>query len=166
MKQLLLVRHAKSSWDNPSLPDFARPLNERGLKDAPKVGKYLYQKGVKPDALISSPANRAHTTATLIAQELHYPIEKITTNFKLYVFSYDVSDVLPVITGLPDTYNFVMLFGHNPTFTELANYFTHRHFPDENPTCSVVALEFNTPHWQLASPQNARLMWHVFPKML
>lgn len=166
MKTLYLIRHAKSSWNDVGLEDIARPLNERGLNDAPKMGQYLHQKKVMPDALISSPANRAYTTATLIAQQIGFDPGHIAIEPMLYTFTLDVGKLVHFIQQLPDNLNTVMLFGHNPTFTELANYFTKHHFLDENPTCSVVGIELQTNTWKTAHTAPAQLALYAYPKML
>ena len=119
MKTLFLVRHAKSSRDDPSLPDRDRPLDDRGMQDAPKMGKRLAKRDVKPDLLLSSPALRALTTAHLIAEEVGYKRKDIVVDDRLYASSAD--DLLAVIRALDKKLNRVMLFGHNPEFTDLAH---------------------------------------------
>ena len=98
MKTLFLVRHAKSNRDDPSLPDRDRPLDDRGKQDAPKMGKRLAKRGVKPDLLVSSPALRALTTAQLIAEEVGYKRTDIVVDDRLYASSPD--DLLAVIRAL------------------------------------------------------------------
>jgi phosphohistidine phosphatase len=119
MKTLYLVRHAKSSRDDPSLPDRDRPLDDRGMQDAPNMGKRLRKRGVKPDLLLSSPALRALTTAQLIAEEVGYKRKDIAVDDRLYASSAD--DLLAVIRALDKKLSRVMLFGHNPEFTDLAH---------------------------------------------
>jgi phosphohistidine phosphatase len=120
MKTLFLVRHAKSSRDDPSLPDRVRPLDDRGRLDAPKMGKRLAKRDAKPDLLLSSPALRALTTAQLIAEEIGYKRKDIVVDDRLYASSAD--DLLAVIRALDKKLNRVMLFGHNPEFTDLAHW--------------------------------------------
>src|SRR6476659_2397420 len=108
MKTLFLIRHAKSSWDDTALPDKDRPLGDRGRRDAPKMGKRLAKRDVKPDLILSSPARRALTTAESVAKKLDY---KLTGA---------VHDLLNVIHKVGDKLERVMLFGHNPELTELA----------------------------------------------
>ena len=143
MKTLFLVRHAKSSRDDASLPDRERPLNDRGLHDAPMMGQRLSRSGVKPDRLVSSPALRALTTARLIADAIGYPRRDIAVDDRLYESSPE--RLLGVIRGLDDKLDRVMLFGHNPTFVELA----HRLAPEitDMPTCAVAELGFDTRAW-------------------
>src|SRR5437762_9041010 len=119
MKTLILVRHAKSSWDDTSLPDKDRPLNNRGKRDAPKMGERLAKRGAKPDLILSSPAKRALKTAEIIAKKLDYKRKDIVVDDRLYAVKPD--DLLGVIRKLGDKLERVMVFGHNPELTELAH---------------------------------------------
>jgi phosphohistidine phosphatase len=143
MKTLFLVRHAKSSKDDPTLADRDRPLADRGRKDAPEMGRRLARRGVKTDLLVSSPALRALTTAQLMADEIGIERDKIVVEERLYASSAD--GLLAVIRALDSKVGCVMLFGHNPEFTELA----HRLSPaiDHMPTCAVAEFRFDTRKW-------------------
>ena len=143
MKTLFLVRHAKSSRDDPSLPDRDRPLDDRGKQDGPKMGKRLAKRDVKPDLLLSSPALRALTTARLIAEEIGYKLKDIVVDDRLYAS--DVDDLLAVIRALDRNFNRVMLFGHNPEFTDLAQRLSSEII--EMPTCAIVEFNFDTKAW-------------------
>lgn len=143
MKTLFLVRHAKSSRDDPSLPDRERPLDERGLRDAPAMGKRLAERKVKPDLLVSSPAVRALTTAHLIADELGYARDDIAIDDRLYASSAD--DLLGVVRVLDNKLGTVMLFGHNPEFTDLAQRLSGE--ITDMPTCAVARFRFDTKAW-------------------
>jgi phosphohistidine phosphatase len=143
MKTLFLVRHAKSSRDDPSLHDRDRPLDDRGRQDAPKMGKRLAKRDVKPDLLLSSPALRALTTAQLIAEEVGYERRDIVVDDKLYASNSD--DLLALIRGLDQKLNRVMLFGHNPEFTDLAHRLSSEII--DMPTSAVVELNFDTKTW-------------------
>jgi phosphohistidine phosphatase len=143
MKTLFLVRHAKSSRDDPSLPDRERPLNDRGRHDAPRMGKRLSKRGAKPDLLVSSPALRALTTAQLIADEIGYQRKNIVVDERLYASSPD--DLLAVICALDDKLDRVMLFGHNPEFTELAQRLSSEIV--DMPTCAVAEFRFDAKAW-------------------
>jgi len=143
MKTLFLVRHAKSSWDDPSLADHDRPLNERGRRDAPKMGERLAQRGVKADLIISSSAARALATAQAIAEKIGYDQAQIMVDRRLY--EAEVSTLLYLIQELDDRFERVMLFGHNPEFTDLARFFGSE--VDDLPTCAVVELTFPVDHW-------------------
>jgi phosphohistidine phosphatase len=143
MKTLSLVRHAKSSRDDATLPDRERPLDDRGRRDAPKMGKRLAKRDVKPDLIVSSPALRALTTAQLIADEIGYAHKRIVVDDRLYASS--PSALLAVVRALDRKLEHVMLFGHNPEFTELA----HRLSSDitDMPTCAVAEFRFDTAAW-------------------
>ena len=143
MKTLILVRHAKSSRDDPSLPDRDRPLDDRGRLDAPKMGKRLARRGVKPELLLTSPALRALTTAQLVAEELGYKRKDIVVDDRLYAGSSD--DLLDVIRALDKKLDCVMLVGHNPEFTDLANRLSSEII--DMPTGAVAEFDFETKAW-------------------
>lgn len=143
MKTLFLVRHAKSSRGDPSLPDRDRPLDERGMQDAPMMGKRLAKLDVKPDLLVSSPALRALTTAQLIADELGYKRKDIVVDDRLYASSPD--DLLTVIRALDKKLDRVMLLGHNPEFCDLAHLLSRKIV--EMPTSAVAEFSFDTKGW-------------------
>jgi phosphohistidine phosphatase len=138
MKTLFLVRHAKSSWDDPALPDKDRPLNDRGKRDAPKMGERLAKRDVRPDLILSSPAMRALTTAQIIAKKLDYKRKDIVVDDRLYGVEPD--DLLDVIHKLGDKLERVMLFGHNPELTELAHRLSSQ--ITHMPTCAVAEFTF------------------------
>ena len=143
MKTLFLVRHAKSSRDDPSLPDRDRPLDDRGRQDAPKMGKRLAKRDVKPDLLVSSPALRALTTAQLIAEEIGYKRKDIVVDDRLYASSPD--GLLAVIRALDKKLDRVMLVGHNPEFTALAHRLSSEII--DMPTSAVAEFSFDTKAW-------------------
>ena len=143
MKTLFLVRHAKSSWNEPGLPDKDRPLNDRGKRDAPKMGERLAKRNVKPDLILSSPARRALKTAQIIAKRLDYRLEDILVDDRLYAAEAD--DLLHVIRELGDKPKSVMLVGHNPELTELAHRLSNK--ITRMPTCAVAELMFDAKWW-------------------
>jgi phosphohistidine phosphatase len=161
MKELTLVRHAKSSWKDPKLDDHERPLNKRGERDAPMIGSRLAKRNYSPDLIISSPAVRALETATIFAEKLGYRRKKIVVEGSVYAASVD--DLLGVVRSLDDSVIRVMLFGHNPGLTELANCLGPR--PIGNiPTCGVVQLEFDTDNWARVGGVAAKEILYEFPK--
>lgn len=143
MKRLLLVRHAKSSWKDAALADSDRPLNGRGKRDAPRMGKKLSGRGMKPDLILSSPATRALVTARIIAKELGYRRKHIVVDDRLYPGEAD--DLLEVIHGLDDDQECVLLFGHNPGLSDLAHRFAKE--PANMPTCAVAEFVFDAASW-------------------
>lgn len=144
MKRLWLLRHAKSDWGSPSLPDFDRPLNKRGLSNAPSMGSFLVSKGM-PDWVISSPATRARQTAELVCQSMGYAIGRI--QYEPRVYEALPETLLDVIEQVPDEVDHLMLVGHNPGLTLLVNMLGGR--LDNLPTCSVVSMSFESRDWAL-----------------
>jgi phosphohistidine phosphatase len=143
VKTLILVRHAKSSWKHPDLPDRLRPLNKRGQRDAPMMGERLAKREIEPDLIVSSPATRAILTAETIAREIDYPEEDIRADERLYGAS--SFELIKIIQELGDHLDHVMLLGHNPGLTDLANDLGCD--IDNIPTCGVVELEFDIDSW-------------------
>ena len=160
MKTVFLIRHAKSSWENPGLSDIERPLNKRGLRDAPFMAKLIKGKNIKPDKLISSPANRAFTTAQYFSKELEVPEKAIVIRKEIY-HAYP-EEVLRIIRNLDDDDNVVFLFGHNPCFTSLANRFSSEYIPNV-PTCGIVKVEAKVEKWSDFEKQGKLGAFH-FPK--
>jgi phosphohistidine phosphatase len=160
-KELLLVRHAKSSWDDPYLDDHDRPLNDRGLRNAPEMGKRLQGWGIYPDAWISSTALRAITTAEILTGQVGFPREKIQRTKDLYHAS--ASELQGFIAGLDDAFVSAILFGHNPGMTSLvANLYG---LPIDNlPTCGMVHLQFKEADWKAASSALPARATFDFPK--
>ena len=146
MKRLTLLRHAKSSWKDPDLDDFDRPLNSRGEHDAPLMGLRLQARGARPSLLLTSPAKRAQRTARLIAKSIGYPPEFLQRERELYLA--DPPTILAVIARQDDSFNDILVCGHNPGLTDLASRLTDRPF-DNVPTCGVVAMHADIGSWDL-----------------
>lgn len=161
MKLLVLVRHAKSSWDDPALDDVERPLNPRGLRDAPRMGLQLERRRSTPDHMVSSPAQRAHATAEIFAERLGYPRPDIAIEPRIYEAG--VKDLLDVIRHLDDAHDVVILFGHNPAVTSLVNVLTGAGL-DNVPTCGVAEIAFDVEYWREASADQATLVEFDYPK--
>ena len=147
-KELFLVRHAKSSWGDPTISDHDRPLNERGYRNAPEMGRRLSDRGVSPDVLISSTALRACTTAEIMAGSINFPKDQIVFDRTLYHAS--ATELQEYIGGLDDSHFSVMLFGHNPGMTSLVSHLYGLAL-DNLPTCGVVYLKFSVESWADAS---------------
>lgn len=162
MKILYLLRHAKSSWSNVELPDFQRPLNRRGKKDAPLIGKVLVSKGVKIDLIISSPAKRAKKTAKKVAKQIVYPKEKIVFNEEIYEAR--IADLLNIIHQIPQEINSLMLVGHNPTFTDLANLLCSDFHTENIPTAGVIAISFPYESWSEIEENTGNFLFFEYPK--
>ena len=161
MRELFLVRHAKSSWDDPGLSDFERPLNSRGKEDAPLMGEHLKELGIKPDLIISSPAKRAKKTAKILACKLGYPEDNIEWEESIYEAS--PQTLLYLVCNLPESAKRVMLIGHNPGFTTLANILGD--ITIENiPTAGVVGIAFDTAKWSDACRMQGHTVVFEYPK--
>ena len=146
MKTLYVIRHAKSSWDDPDLEDFERPLNDRGKKDAPRMGKRLKEKNIHPHIMISSPAKRALSTAKRIAKVIEYPKDNIKTKESLYHASDDV--ILAELQKINDKHNIAFYFGHNPGLTDFVNSLMNEEQDIDNvPTSGVVAFSLPIDSW-------------------
>jgi len=154
MKNLILIRHAKSSWDDPSLSDRERPLNSRGKRDAPAMGRLLREKDLLPDHILSSPAKRALKTAKMIAEEIDYPKKNIEVSEDIY--EQDITALIELIGKLDDGFERVYLIGHNPELTDFVNRLTNAGI-DNVPTCGVVSVEFSWPSWMDCALKGGRL---------
>jgi len=143
MKTLFLVRHAKSNRDDPGVPDHDRPLNARGQRQAPEMGRRLAGRNVKPDVILSSPALRALTTAQLVAGEIGYATQDIAVDERLYASS--AESLLSVVRALDDKLGSAMVFGHNPEMSELASGLSDGNL--EMPTCAVAEFRYDTKSW-------------------
>lgn len=162
MKRIFMVRHAKSSWDDPSLRDIDRPLSKRGRRDAPFMAKLMVDGQPKPDALISSPARRAFDTARQFAKAWGWNKEDIMRDPEIYE-AYHM-DLLALIQRLEDAWDTVFIFGHNPAFTDFVNLFSGGGHIDNIPTCGIVALESTADAWKSFSTENSRVVQFYYPK--
>lgn len=160
MKELLLIRHAKSSWDH-DVEDVNRPLSDRGFKDANLLANEFLNYSFQPDGIFSSPANRALTTCKLFMTTLHYDMQLLIISDKLYDF--DGQQVANFIHNLDDQLDTVMIFGHNHAFTAIANSFGSEYI-DNVPTCGMVKLKFNTDSWK--DIKNGHTEFTLFPRHL
>lgn len=161
MKQLLIVRHAKSSWEDFSVPDFERPLNERGKKDAPEMAERLLERNIVADLLITSPAKRAKKTAELFAKTLGLEKENILEAPELY-------DAQPeafyeVISKTPVSASTVILFSHNPGITAFVNRLTNVTI-DDMPTCAVYAISCDITEWSSFRSGKKQHLFFDYPR--
>jgi phosphohistidine phosphatase len=161
MKNVYFVRHAKSSWEDSSLSDIERPLNPRGLRDAPFMAKMLKNKNVQADLIISSPAERALTTAKYFAKEMGVAPDKIDVNN--IVYGAYPEDVIQLIKKADDSVETIMVFGHNPTFTSLVNRFTEDYIANV-PTCGIVKVEADIDSWSTFGEANVVQTEFYYPK--
>jgi phosphohistidine phosphatase len=161
MKTLLLLRHAKSSWKEPGLSDFERPLNGRGLKAAPLMGRFLRRQNLPPDLILSSPAKRASQTTRLIIEAMKLAAEP---EFDEHIYEASVGDLIEVISEIEDGANVVLLVGHNPGLEELLEFLTGE--ARQMQTAALAHLTLNIDKWSETRGRAGRLQWLVKPKEL
>lgn len=145
-KTLILVRHAKSSWNKDVASDFDRPLNDRGKRDAPEMAEKILAKGYTIDAFVSSPALRALSTAEFFCAAWKLPLKKIIQVPELYHASPDT--LFRTIESLDDRYETVAIFSHNPGITEFVNRLLEGMNLDNMPTCGAFAVRATIAHWR------------------
>ncbi len=160
MKTLILVRHAKSSWEH-DITDVNRPLSTRGFSDANLLSKELLKYKITPDGIFSSPANRALTTCNIFMDNCNFIPSLLKIENELYDFG--GRKVVDFIRGLKDEHQFVIIFGHNHAFTAIANNFGDKPI-DNVPTCGLVMLQFETDTWK--NLDKGRTKMTLFPKEL
>ncbi|MDX4012560.1 SixA phosphatase family protein [Aliarcobacter skirrowii] len=161
MRELILIRHAKSDWSNPFLDDFERPLNKRGEKNAPFMAKILKKEIQKPDLIISSPSFRTKLTLEYFLKEFEYKGEVI---FEKSIYEAPFENLLKVIKNIDDKYKTIFLIGHNPGLNDLANFLLGS-FEDNIATSGVLKIDFDTNSWKNISKDNSKLIFFKYPKM-
>jgi phosphohistidine phosphatase len=161
MKTLLLVRHAKSSWDDPSLSDFERKLNDRGKSDAKMMAKRIKEKEIDIDLFVSSPAKRAKKTAKIFMKEMDAKEKKLQLIPSLYEGS--VHDFYDAIENLHHKENTVALFAHNPGITEFINSLDCSPIY-EMPTCGLFAVKIKTKDWKDFRQAEKEFLFFDYPK--
>ena len=161
-KTLIIMRHAKSSWDNPGLADYDRPLNKRGLRDASRMAQWLSESELIPDQVIASAACRANQTASIVTNELALETEIFETR-DLYLSDYDA--YLEQVSYLPNDVETVLVIGHNPTMESLVYLLSGESVSMPTAAIAVIQLPIDTWSNQVTSA-SANLVKHVFPKSL
>lgn len=162
MKTLMILRHAKSSWNYPALSDYDRPLNGRGKRDAPRMGKYLREQGLTPDRILTSSAKRARKTASRVAKACGYTgkVKKLDRFYDTVVGVY-----FETLQALPDKYQRVMVVGHNPTMEQLVGYLTGQ--IRRMPTAALAHIELPIQHWEALGLDTAGTLVNLWtPKTL
>lgn len=161
MKTLFLLRHAKSSWDDPDLSDFNRPLNKRGLKAAPKMGAVMRKRKLQPQLILSSPAARAKETTRLISEAAGLKTE---VRYEQGIYEASVGRLLKIVSQIDESVNTAMLVGHNPGFEELLAGLTSE--SQRMPTAALACIELEVEKWSDVSTGSGKLAWLVKPKDL
>ncbi len=161
MKTLLLVRHAKSSWENSDLTDFERPLNKRGKRDAPFMAKLIAEMNIRPDLMISSPAERALTTARIFAGEFNIDPKKIIKDDRIYTNG--LKNIINIISEIDNDVITLIVFGHNPDLSYLTGKISDKYI-DTIPTCGVVCVDFDFISWYDIESVKGKLRFFEYPK--
>lgn len=161
MKTLFLLRHAKSSWADPDLKDFERPLSARGAKDVPVMADRFLQRHSAVDCIICSPATRTKTTAKLFAKHIRYPLDDIVSNPELYFAGAPM--FLKATRLVDDDVNSAMLIGHNPAITEFVNEMANAEIINI-PTCGLVELSLPIENWADVKMGDATIIIYDYPK--
>jgi phosphohistidine phosphatase len=165
MKHLTLIRHAKSNHDNPQLTDFQRPLSPRGLRDAPLIGAHLKATHrFAPDTIITSPALRAATTASIVIRSAGLDPTLLTEEPRIY--EAPLRALVKVIQGISDTFLHAACFGHNPGFEMLANWLCGSRVIDSLRTGGVIMLSLDLPTWSAADLKTATLLTYFYPAQI
>ncbi len=163
MKQnriLHIVRHAKSSWDSDGIADIDRTLKPKGIRNAYEIARKLKLSSTLPDAIVSSPANRALHTALIFARVFEFPLAKLEISTLMYETSVD--EILGFIRNFSNTKNQLMIVGHNPDVTQLVNHFIRKSVI-EVPTTGVTTLQFSCDKWRDIAPENMEKYLFYFP---
>jgi phosphohistidine phosphatase len=160
VREIFLVRHAKSGWDDAEQPDALRTLNERGKRDAPVMAARFASKFSLPERWLSSPAVRAKQTADYFAQAFALPTSHIKLEPILY--SFDLRKVLTLVASAPTEINSVVYFFHNPTIAETLHYLTGE--IRDVATCAVAHIQFDVSDWQHVSKSSGSLTHFDYPK--
>jgi phosphohistidine phosphatase len=161
VKTLLLLRHAKSSWDDPGIRDFDRPLAARGKRDAPRMGKALRERGPVPDLIISSPAARARETIEAVIRAANIGV---SPRFDESIYGASSAELMSIIRRLPDEGTCALLAGHNPGFEDTVNRLTGSH--EGMPTAALACVEFQIDSWGDVEDGQGKLLWLLTPKQL
>jgi phosphohistidine phosphatase len=161
MKTLLLLRHAKSSWKDSDARDFDRPLNQRGLKAAPAMGRLIRKRKLRPDLVLSSPAERARQTTQLVIEAAALKTE---LRYDERIYEASVARLFEIVSQIDDEANVVMLVGHNPGCEELLEVLTGE--AHKLPTAAFACIELNVEKWNKVRAEAGRLEWLVKPREL
>jgi phosphohistidine phosphatase len=161
MKRITILRHAKSSWSDASLPDYDRPLNGRGRHSAPEIGRRLKARGEVPDLVVSSPARRAITTARMACREMGFPEARIIEERGLYLAG--AGQIMGIVRSLETLASHLMIVGHNPGLTDFANDLTDARI-DNLVTASLFVAEFDVDDWSELSVGAGRFVYYDFPR--
>lgn len=163
-RTVLLMRHAKSSWNNPGLKDFDRPLNKRGKRDAPRMGRYLKELQLVPDQIFSSPAARAKATILNVIKEMEIPESSVTWSENLYFKGSGA--YIEAIRSADDSTDIVMTVGHNPMTEDAIDVLSEGSLNKPIKTAAIACFEFEADSWKDIQFGDRALKWIIGPKDL
>jgi phosphohistidine phosphatase len=161
MKTLILLRHAKSDWDNTGLRDFDRPLAKRGIHDAPRMGEALKKQGVLPDFILCSPAKRAKETMELCKQAAALEAQ---VEFEQNIYEASSAELIKLVRQFSNEHSRVLMIGHNPGFENLLSRLIGSN--RQMPTAALACVEFQIDAWENVEDGGGRLLWFLIPKAL
>jgi phosphohistidine phosphatase len=159
MKTLFVMRHAKSSWDDPDLSDFERPLNDRGLKAAPFMGEVMAKNNFTPELIVSSPAMRARQTAELVKNSAAF---EAGIRFDERIYEASPMRLLEVVSGIADEYASAMIVGHNPGFENIVRVLTGK--LESMPTAALAVIDLEINSWKEINAETGSLRKFIRPK--
>ncbi len=162
MREIIVVRHAKSDWGNEGLKDIDRCLNERGYSDAYHLAAWYSKNKTSPERILSSTATRALSTALIFARAMDYPVSKFVMEPDMY--EAETEALLKLLWQQKDEIKSIMLFGHNPGLTNMCNELAEDFYLDNLPTCGLVFLQFDINKWKELSSKSGKVNEQVFPK--
>lgn len=161
MKTLMVLRHAKSSWDHPDLGDFDRPLNSRGRKNAPLVGREMRARGYHPEIVVASPAARAKATAELVLDASGFDAD---LSFEPRIYEASLSSLLYLVSGFDDVYQSILIVGHNPGFEGLVAALSGEY--RRMATAALAVIDLEVEYWNDADQGCGVLRDHILPRSL
>ena len=161
MRTLYLLRHAKSSWKDVTLPDFDRPLKDRGRKAAKRIGKHLTREKLSEPLVVCSPAVRTRETADLVLKNAHLRVE---VRFEERIYEASLRDLVEVVSEIPDDKQVAIMIGHNPGFEELLAYLTGE--GRRMPTAALAKIKFDVESWKDIKEDQGTLEWFITPREL
>jgi phosphohistidine phosphatase len=162
MKELIIVRHAKSDWGNEYLKDIDRALSERGYNDAYFLSQWFSKNKARPNLIVSSPATRAISTALIFQRALDLPLDSVILADDIY--ESPAAMILKVVQAQDKKIESLMITGHNPGFTDLCNQLSDDMYFENVPTCGIVSFLFDEKKWSDVEFKKGKLNYYQFPK--
>jgi phosphohistidine phosphatase len=161
MNSIYIVRHAKAGWGNNKVSDFERKLTDQGRREATEMARRLFEKGVRPDLIVSSPACRALETAEIFAGRFDYEPEQILQ--KIEIYEGDVENLAGIVRKLPRDHQTIIIFGHNPAISQFASWLSGK-LLGQMETCGVVQVDLGKTNWSAVRKECGQAVWNGYPK--